>query len=163
MQAAVFCSLLTKDVRPILKALRKAGIPERQVSILCADTPLLESAYASGEEGEGLPQATSLIVTGIGPCVVSGPVAQMLVGTPAGRLISGLTAGLGDLSHLIGIAGDDHAQFQDALRHGKGLILVHYGDEERRKLAHKVFEEFGASTIRTAGQAARAARAESAP
>jgi len=156
MQSAIFCCVNAGNVGSTIRELEKTGIPARDISVLCPDVPGLESAYA----GSGaVTSATSLIVAGIGPCVVSGPVARMLVGTPAGRLVGGLTAALVDLVRLIGISESDQELFERQLRGGRGLVLVHYSNPEHRGLARQVFEGLGTSDVHTSGRAARTARA----
>ena len=148
---------MAEDVRSALTALKAAGISERDVSVLCSDVPTLEGAYSNHVEGM-LPNAASLLVAGIGPCAVSGPVAHMLVGTPAGKLVSGLTAAPDDLGRLIGIPDRARTLFTQQLSNGKGIVLVHYSSRKHEKAAQDVFERLGASDISRAGEAARSAR-----
>lgn len=157
MQAAIFCDLRADQIRGAANELKLAGLPDRVVSVLCSDVPTLESAYAD-HAGSMLPNATSLIVAGIGPCVVSGPVAHMLVGTPAGELVSGLTASPGDLGRLMGIPNADHPVFLRHLRDGRGIILVHYEDGQQKTDARDVFLRLGIEEgeIHEAGAPARA-------
>lgn len=159
MQNAVFCSVPADDLRGALIALRASGIAEREVSVLCSDVPAVAGAYSGPTEGR-LPNATSLIVTGIGPCIVSGPIAQMLAGTPAGYLVSGLTAAPADLVRLIGVSQQDHPLFEGRLRGGEAVVLVHYKSARDESRARRVFGKVGSSDIRVTGplRAVRAAR-----
>lgn len=159
MQPAVVCAVTADQIRSAAKELKLAGVPDRALSILCSDIPTLENAYSDHADSM-LPNATSLIVAGIGPCVVSGPVAHMLVGTPAGELVSGLTAAPGDLGRLMGIPEADHAVFLQHLRDGRGIVLVHYDNARQKTRIRSVFLRLGIpeKEIHGAGAPARASR-----
>lgn len=159
MQAAVFCAVPADQIRSAAKELKLAGVPDRALSVLCSDVPTLENAYSDHAESM-LPNATSLIVAGIGPCVVSGPVAHMLVGTPAGQLVSGLTAAPGDLGRLMGIPDSGHARFLHDLKDGRGIVLVHYDTVRQQTRVRSVFLRLGIPEegIREAGAPGRTTR-----
>jgi hypothetical protein len=142
VQAAIFCVLKADRIREAATELRLAGVPDRAVSVLCSDVPALETAY-SDHAGSMMPNATSLMLAGIGPCVVSGPVAHMLAGTPAGQLVSGLTAAPADLGRLMGIRDSGHAGFLHDLKAGRGIVLVHYDTARHKDRIQSVFRDLG--------------------
>jgi len=90
--------------------------------------------------------AASLLVPGVGPVLAFGLLGAALVGGPgaiAGAVIGdSLEAGLGE-----GFPHEDIYIFQDALRHGRSVVVAYARDEMQAEQARQLMNSAGAIDI----------------
>jgi hypothetical protein len=118
-----------------VQELRKAGIPERDISIITRDDRV--SAAAKGAEiGAaaggliGLLTGLGLVaVPGIGPAVATGWLAAALAGAAAGGWVGGA---VGVLSEA-GVSGEEAHHIAECLRRGATLVATRVPESERRR------------------------------
>lgn len=152
-----------------VEALRTAGVSEDRVSLLTPgtsqqqldDVPTTETEQpgmgkaVGGVVGGALgiagglqlgAAAASLLVPGVGPVLAAGLVGAALLG--AGGAATGLAAG-GALeeSMATGLPHDELFVYEDALRHGRSVVLVVADDEVVKGIARDLFAEAGAESV----------------
>jgi hypothetical protein len=129
---------------------------ERGVPVIDTEEPGMGKAMgaavggamgAAGGATLGLAAAT-LMVPGIGPVIAFGMIGAALLGTV------GVAAGaaLGDEleEHLgEGVPHEDVFLYEDALRHGRSIVIAHVDGDDRAESARKVIKNSGAADIDT--------------
>ena len=153
--------------------LRSLGIPEQKLGVLTPGTvseqrleagvPVTDTEEpgmgkamgaavggamgAAGGATLGLAVA-SLAIPGIGPVIAFGMVGAALlgvVGAAAGSAIGDtVEEELGE-----GIPHEDLYVYEDALRHGKSIVIAYVDDEDQAERAREVIENSGAEDIET--------------
>ena len=118
-----------------MQELQKAGVPERDISIIARD----ERAGAAATGAEigaavgglaGLLTGLGLIaIPGIGPVVATGWLAATAAGAAAGGLAGGA---LGVLSHA-GLSGEDAHEIAECLRRGTILVAARVPGTDRSR------------------------------
>jgi hypothetical protein len=154
-----------------VKQLRSLGIPEPKIGVVTPgsisdqNTPTSVPVTDTEEPGMGKAMGAavggamgaaggatlglavaSLAVPGIGPIIAFGMVGAALlgvVGAAAGSAVGDqVEEGLGE-----GIPHEDIYIYEDALRHGKSVLIAYVDDEDRADEARDVVENAGAEDI----------------
>jgi hypothetical protein len=125
------------DAANAVRELRKAGVPERDISILCRDERV-HGAATGAEIGAavgglaGLLAGLGLItIPGIGPVAAVGWLAATVAGAAAGGWAGGA---LGVLAEA-GISGEEAHAIAEGLRRGATLVSVRVPEEDRNRYA----------------------------
>jgi hypothetical protein len=131
----------------VIRELRKAGVPEGDISILTRDDRV-RGAATGAEIGAavgglaGLLTGLGLIaIPGIGPVVATGWLAATAAGAAAGGLAGGA---LGVLSHA-GVSGEEAHEIAECLRRGATLVAARVTDADRSR--YEVILDRGAVTV----------------
>lgn len=117
-----------------VEALHKAGVPERDISILTRDDPVTGAARGA-EIGAavgglvGLAAALGLAIPGIGPVLATGWLAATAAGAAAGGLAGGA---LGLLSQA-GLSGQDAHEIAECLRRGATVVAARVPEADRSR------------------------------
>lgn len=169
MKNTVFCTVEARNIQPVVRALRSAGLSNTEISVLAPHAEGLKNADMAPDALHGaeagavlggaaaeLATVASLVIEGIGPFVVAGPVAMLFAGVVGGGLIGGMIAATGDLGRLVGIPRDVSHRVEKRLDAGRGLIFVHYRSADRKQRAVEVFEQFEATDIETSSEGSEA-------
>lgn len=90
--------------------------------------------------------AAGAIVTNGGSLLVSGPIVAGLSGIGAGAVAGGLAGAL----IRAGFAADEANRFEDEIKHGKAVVVLHAANEEKAARARAVFRNTGATTTKAA-------------
>ncbi|MFZ0523560.1 MAG: hypothetical protein WAL95_21210 [Candidatus Acidiferrales bacterium] len=85
---------------------------------------------------------TSLVAPGIGPILAIGLLGGALVGA-----IGAATGGAIENYMAEGLPGDELLVYEDALRHGRSVVVVIPESEDQEKIIRSVFERAGAETL----------------
>jgi hypothetical protein len=165
MKNTVFCTVEARNIQPVVRALRSAGLSNREISVLAPHAEGLKNADMAPDALHGaeagavlggvtaeLATVASLIIEGIGPFVVAGPVAMLFAGAVGGGLVGGMIAATGDLGRLVGIPREVSHRVEKRLDAGRGLVFVHYRNEHHRKSAVEVFGQFDATDIESSSE-----------
>lgn len=160
MKKAVMCTVAASDLQSAVRALRAARVGNSEISILAPRAEGLKNADLAPDALRGaetgaiaggvlaeLASVASLVIPGLGPLVVGGPLVMLFVGTVGGTLMGGLTAATGDLGRLVGIPPAVAHGYEQQLAAGRVLLFVHYHTPDHKTRAIEVFEEFGADDI----------------
>ena len=70
------------------------------------------------------------LIPGIGPLLVAGPLAGMMVGALEGGMVVGSLSALGAWLYSMGIHKDSIAEYETALKSGNFLVIAHGSAEE---------------------------------
>ncbi len=131
-----------------VRALREAGIPERDVSILCRNDRV-HSAATGAEIGAAMGALAGLItglglvaIPGIGPVVAGGWLTATLLGAAAGGWIGGAA---GVLS-TAGISGEEAHAIAESLRRGATMVSARVPESEQERCA--AILDVGAADVR---------------
>ena len=92
-----------------------------------------------GGLGAAAGAASSLLIPGVGPLVIGGALAAMLLGAGLGASVGGAMAGL----MQAGVDESDARLFESALRHG-GVVLTVKTDEAHTRKAVRILDRKGA-------------------
>lgn len=152
-----------------------AGVNEDRVSLLTpgASDKQLDDVPTTETEQEGMGKAVggvvggalgvagggalsaaaaSLLIPGVGPVLAAGLVGAALLGV--GGAATGMAAG-GALEDSMaeGLPHDELFVYEDALRHGRSVVLVVANDEAGEGIARDLFKEVGAESVDAARDA----------
>jgi hypothetical protein len=118
-----------------VQALKTAGVPERDISIIARDERV-SAAATSAEIGAALGGLAGLLtglgliaIPGIGPVVATGWLAATAAGAAAGGLLGGA---LGVLSHA-GLSGEEAHEIAECLRRGATLVAARVPETDRSR------------------------------
>jgi hypothetical protein len=118
-----------------ISELRKAGVPEDDISILTRDDRV-KGAATGAEIGAAVGGLTGLLtglgliaIPGIGPVVATGWLAATAAGAAAGALAGGA---LGVLSQA-GVSGEEAHEITECLRRGATLVAARVTDADRSR------------------------------
>lgn len=84
----------------------------------------------------------SLVAPGIGPILAIGVLGGALLGA-----LGAVTGGAIEDYMAQGLPGDELLVYEDALRHGRSIVVVIPENEEQEKIVRGVFERAGAETL----------------
>jgi hypothetical protein len=128
--------------------LRKAGVPEADISILTSDDRV-RGAAKGAEIGAAVGGLAGLLVglgliaiPGIGPVAATGWLAATAAGAAAGGLAGGA---LGVLSQA-GVSGEEAHEIAECLRRGATLVATRVNDADRSR--HEAILDRGAVNLR---------------
>ncbi len=93
--------------------------------------------------------AAFLIIPGIGPVVVAGPMAAWLIGALEGAIFVGGVSALGAGLVSLGIPRDKVLKYETSIRAGKFLLIVHGADDEEVRRVRSVLETTEAEEVDT--------------
>jgi hypothetical protein len=152
----------------IVDALRSAGFRNSDISILMPDKTglrdLAHEKHSKAPEGTATGAAAgallggalgwltgigTLVVPGMGPFVIAGPLVAALSGIGLGSTIGGVTGGLIGL----GLPEYEAKQYESKLVGGNMLISVHSDDQEWATRAEDILEAFDAKDVMCASEA----------
>jgi hypothetical protein len=121
------------DAANAVRELQKAGVPERDISILSRDERVHGAAHGA-EIGAAVGGLAGLLtglglvaIPGIGPIVAAGWLATTLAGAAAGGWVGGA---LGALSEG-GISGEEAHAIAEGLRRGGTLVTARVAEADR--------------------------------
>jgi hypothetical protein len=125
------------DAANAVRELQKAGVPERDISILSRDERVHGAAHGA-EIGAavgglaGLLTGLGLIaIPGIGPVVAAGWFATTLAGAAAGGWVGGALGALAEA----GISGEEAHAIAEGLRRGGTLVTARVAEADRDRCA----------------------------
>ncbi len=85
-----------------------------------------------------------IVVPELGPLAVAGPIVGLIVGAVEGALVVGGLSAIGAALHDIGIPKHSVLKYEDALKQGKFLVIVH-GNTDAIARAKGLLEASGAT------------------
>jgi hypothetical protein len=145
------------DAANSVRALREAGVPEHDISILCR-SDRVHGAATGAEIGAAIGGLTGLVaglglipIPGIGPIVAAGWLAATAAGAAAGGWAGGA---LGVLA-TAGISGEEAHAIAEALRRGGTLVSARVPEADKDRCA--AIMDRGAVDVRVRIEAYRAA------
>jgi len=86
------------------------------------------------------------IFTNGGALMVAGPIVAALSGAGAGALAGGLAGAL----IRAGFAADEANRYEEEIKRGKAVVIVHTDSEREVGIARSIFENYGAKTTKAA-------------
>ena len=93
----------------------------------------------------GLTAAGAIVTTG-GTLLVAGPIVAALSGVGAGAVAGGLAGAL----IRAGFAADEANRYEEEIKSGKAIVIVHTDDERQAATAQNAFRNSGAITTKAA-------------
>lgn len=93
----------------------------------------------------GLTTAGALVTSG-GALLVAGPIVAVLTGVGAGAVAGGLAGAL----VRAGFAADEANRFEEEIKRGKAVVLIHAEDERRAQIARDIFTTSGGIVTKAA-------------
>jgi hypothetical protein len=145
------------DAANVVRALREAGVPEHDISLL-ARSDRVHGAATGAEIGAAIGGLAGLItglgliaIPGIGPVVAAGWLGATLAGAAAGGWVGGA---LGVLA-TAGISGEEAHAITEALRRGGTLVTARVPETEKERCA--AIMDRGAVDVRVRIETYRAA------
>ncbi len=152
-----------------IQQLKSIGIEEERISVLrpgMSAERVEASTAVSDTESQGMGEAmggtvggalgvagggtlglavASLIIPGVGPILVAGALGAVLLG--AGGVVAGMAAGEAMEEGLMtGLPHDELFVYEDALRHGRNVVMVTTNDDQTERV-RAVFTEAGAESL----------------
>jgi hypothetical protein len=166
---SVFCIATSENQAvQIVDRLKSEGFSNNDISVLFPDktgardfavekgTKAPEGAATGAGTGAVLGGALgwlagigALAIPGVGPFVAAGPIAAALSGAAVGGAVGGIAGTLIGM----GIPEFEAKRYEGKIKEGGILISVHTDDHEEVKLAKRIFEEYHAQDIASAGEA----------
>src|SRR5688500_955985 len=165
MAKAVF-GLVDNEVQAerVVEGLKAAGFSNNDISVLLPDksgtrdfaheqnTKAPEGAATGAGTGGVLGGALgwlagigALAIPGLGPFIAAGPIMAALSGAAVGAAVGGLTGALIGM----GIPEYEAKQYEGKIKAGNILISVHSDNSDETTRARKIFEDAGATDIKT--------------
>jgi len=153
-----------------IQQIMSSGIADDRITVLRPGTPAADvesSTTVSDTESPGMGQAmggavggalgvaggaslglavASLLIPGVGPILVAGALGAILLGT--GGAVGGMAAGAaleGGLAQ--GLPHDELFVYEDALRHGRSVVIISADDNETAARVRNVFAQADAESI----------------
>ncbi len=137
-----------------IKELEKSGFDMKKLSIIGRDYHTDEKVVGYYNTGDrmrywgsqgafwgwiwGLLFGSALVVVpGIGPLMLAGPVVLWIFGAIESAVVVGGLSALGAGLYSIGIPNDSVLQYETAIKSGKFIVMAH-GTEEEAMAAHEV-------------------------
>jgi len=157
--AGVFESKLTAD--HAVSSLLDEGFVKDEISLIMSDKAR-DTLFSStddetnrvakgGAVGAALGGAVGALIaglTGVGAIALSGgtllavgPIVAALYGAGAGGAVGGLSGAL----ISAGFAADEARRYEDDIKHGKAVVVVHAANDDRAAIAKSVLSTSGAS------------------
>lgn len=167
---AVFCIAKTRThAETIVDALKTAGIPSTDISVLLPDTSgtrdfaheqntkMPEGATTGVVAGMGtgailgwLAGIGTLAIPGVGPFIAAGPIMAALGGAAVGGATGGVIGALVGM----GIPEYEAKHYDGKISSGNTLISVHTDDSDEEDRVKKIYERLGAEDIKSTTEAA---------
>jgi outer membrane lipoprotein SlyB len=167
---SVVCIATSRDQAVVIvNRLKAANFSNQDISVLFSDTEATrnfahekntkapEAAVAGAGSGGVLGGALgwlagigTLAIPGVGPFIAAGPILAAATGAAVGAAVGGIAGGLVGL----GIPEYEAKVYEGQIREGNILLSVHTEDSNQIDLAKRIFEEAGAESISTTGEAA---------
>jgi hypothetical protein len=146
-----------------IRELKKAGFDIKRVSIVGRDFHTEDNVvgfYTSGDRLKYwgkmgafwgglwglLVGAAFLIIPGVGPVVVAGPVTGWIIGALEGAIFVGGVSVLGAALVSVGIPRDKVLKYESSVKAGKFLLISHGTAAEAEKVRN-VLDATGAETV----------------
>lgn len=166
---AIFC-LANSETQAvnIVTRLRSAGFSSNDISVLLPDragtrdfaheqhTKAPEGAVTGVGAGGVLGGALgwlvgigALAIPGLGPFIAAGPIMAALSGAAVGAAVGGVTGALIGM----GVPEYEAKLYEGKLKEGKILLSVHAEDSDEVSRAKAIFEDEGATDVKTGGEA----------
>ena len=128
-----------EDAQNALASLREAGFAHGDTSIVSAEKPepvdlssrMQKSIGAGAAVGAGLGFVAGLMIPGVGPILVAGPILSALGGLGVGALAGGFVAALTEA----GIPADRAPFYADEIRRGRTLVAVRVHENQQQRAA----------------------------
>ena len=169
METVVGVFKVYQTARDAAVSLRLAGFSEKQVNLLCPSSSEEEihTIATSDTEQPGVGgaiggmlggalgvagglelgmAATALLIPGVGPVLAFGLVGAALFGA-AGAAGGAALGNAADDQSNAGVPSDEIFFYEDALRHGRSIVLVLAVDHSEEKRAHKLLADAGAESL----------------
>lgn len=169
MATSVLCTATAIQAEAIASALRSAGFPRDDISILMSDrrnsrdfliqneTKAPEGASTGASAGAifggslgWLAGIGAIGTPGLGPLLAAGPIMAALSGVAVGGVLGGVTGALVGL----GIPEFEAKRFEGKVRIGRCLISVHTESSDEVDVVKEIFDQVGAEDIATSWEAA---------
>jgi uncharacterized membrane protein len=167
-KAVVGIARTEESARSIVMALKDAGFPASEISVLFPDkegtrdfahehqTKAPEGATTGAVAGGALGGVAgwlagigTLAIPGVGPLIAAGPIMAALSGVAAGAAVGGVAGALVGY----GIPEYEAKIYEGKVREGNILLSVHTEDHKERQVAKQIFDRYGARDVTTAGEA----------
>jgi hypothetical protein len=156
-----------------VEALRNDGFSSSDISVLFSENPAprtLAQALAQKKKsdhvqngaavggGTGalvggamgwLVSMVALVIPGVGPFMVAGPIFAALVGAGVGGLVGEIAGALMGM----GMPGDEATRYEEQVKRGGILLSVHAADLHRAKRMREILEQTGAQDISSTWEA----------
>ena len=164
---AIFQSKVVAD--HAIQQIKSIGIADDRITVLRPGTPeqQVESAIPTSDtESPGMGEAmggavggalgmaggaslglavASLFIPGVGPILVAGALGAVLLGT--GGAVAGMAAGEALEEGLAkGLPHDELFVYEDALRHGRSVVIISAADSDTAERVRNVFAQAGAES-----------------
>jgi Heat induced stress protein YflT domain len=151
------------EAEAAVKALQKAGFDLQKLSIMGKDAHTeahVVGYYNAGDRmqfwgtlgafwgwlGGLLVGGALLVIPGLGPVIVLGPLVGGLIGALGGAVVVGGLSALGAGLYSIGIPKDSIVEYETALKSAQFLVMAH-GTAEEVATATRILETTGAASI----------------
>ena len=92
--------------------------------------------------------AAFLVIPGVGPVLIAGPLAAWVIGALEGAVVVGGLSALGAGLVSLGIPRDKALQYESSVAAGK-FLLVSHGTDEDAKTAREILESTDAEEVAT--------------
>src|SRR5271167_4751942 len=146
-----------------IKELKKSGFDIKKLSIVARDYYSEDSVVGFYQTGDRMKYwgkmgafwgslwglstgAAFLIIPGIGPVVIAGPIATWIVGALEGAIFVGGVTALGAGLVSLGIPKDKVLKYESSIKAGK-LLLVSHGTDEDALRAKNILEATEAEEV----------------
>lgn len=170
MKNAVFCLIKDRSqAEAIVDALKTAGIPNTDISVLLPDTTgtrdfaheqntkVPEGATTGVVAGMGtgailgwLAGIGTLAIPGVGPFIAAGPIMAALGGAAVGGATGGIIGALVGM----GIPEYEAKHYDGKIAGGNTLISVHTEHSDAENKVKQIYERWGAEDIKSTSETA---------
>jgi hypothetical protein len=157
------------DAERAVEQLKAIGIPDKNIDLLTpqASERKMEAVATTETEQPGMGKtlggvvggalgasagmslgaaAASLLVPGVGPVIATGIIGAALLGI--GGAAAGAAAGEALESGMAdGLPRDEMFVYEDALRHGRSIVIAMTDDEDQDRIARDIMKQAGAEDI----------------
>jgi hypothetical protein len=155
-----------------VEALRNDGFPSSHISVLFSENPaprtlaqaLAQKKSDNVQDGAAVGGGTgalvggamgwlismvALVIPGVGPFMVAGPIFAALVGAGVGGLVGEIAGALMGM----GMPEDEATRYEEQVNRGGILLSVHADDLHRAKRGKEILEQTGARDISSTWEA----------
>ena len=151
------------DLEKAVEELRKTGIDDKRISIICredADTEQVVGYYHTGERTGYIGRLGALLsglgifilgsalffVPGLGQVIAAGPVVSWIIAVLEGTVVVGGLSVIGVALYSLGIPKDKVITYEGFLKANKYLLVVN-GTIEEVDRAHKILDGTEAAEV----------------
>lgn len=152
-----------EDAENAVKELQKSGYNMKKLSIIGKDYHTEENVIGYYNTGERMATwgkfglfwgwiwgllfgSAFLVIPGIGPVMVGGPLVSLIVGALEMAVIVGGFSAIGGALSSIGIPNDSILRYETAIKSSKFILIVH-GTEQEAATAKSVLEHSKAEDV----------------